>query len=300
DHVVQASEEIDLIERHGDVAPATVSQSGLDKKELEADIETFDALGSPDLDYAPGEDFGVVDDDAIAKELESVKFYVDSGYSDLAETALNELSASYGPRPEIEALRAALGQTAVTSIPADSDPEPKKKSAKKKKTKEAAVVETIAAPAAKKLDLDEIRIEFGVEEADDAGLDSNDYDTHYQLGVAYQEMGLMEDAIKEFQDAIGQIGENDKSRRFFQCAHLLGHCFMQKGMAKLALKWFNRALDIPGLNADEKKGIWYELAEAHEVDGDSDNAARYFEQVYAEDVDFRDVGNRLQNLTVHA
>ncbi len=119
------------------------------------------------------------------------------------------------------------------------------------------------------------------------------------MAVAYQEMGLMEDAIKEFQDAIGQIGSNDTTRRFFHCANLLGHCFMQKGMAKLALKWFNRALETPGLTPDEKKGIWYELGEAHQVDGDTDNAARFFEQVYAEDVDFRDVGNRLQNLVIN-
>ena len=298
DHVAQASEEIDLIERNGAAAVDAASSNGFDKKALEEEIETFAAIGSTDEEAAPGEDFGVADDDAIAKELESVKFYVDSGYSDLAETALNELSASYGERPEIEALRAALGQKVVPETSADEVPAPKKKPAKKQKAKKVAE-EAAPPPAAKKLDLDEIRIEFGVDEAD-AVLDGNDYDTHYQMGVAYQEMGLMEDAIKEFQDAIGQIGENDKSRRFFQCAHLLGHCFMQKGMAKLALKWFNRALEIPGLNADEKKGIWYELAEAHEVDGDSDNAARYFEQVYAEDVDYRDVGNRLQNLTVNA
>jgi len=153
--------------------------------------------------------------------------------------------------------------------------------------------------SAKTLDLSEIRFEFGVDE-EEAPADASDYDTHYQMAVAYQEMGLMEDAIKEFQDAIGQIGEDDKTRRFFHCATLLGHCFMQKGMAKLALKWFNRALETPGLNSDEKKGIWYELGEAYQVDGDSDNAARYFEQVYAEDVDFRDVGTRLQNLMVNA
>jgi len=66
------------------------------------------------------------------------------------------------------------------------------------------------------------------------------------------------------------------------------------------LKWFNRALETPDLNSDEKKGIWYELGGAYEVDGDPDNAARFFEQVYAEDVDFRDVGARLQNLSIHA
>lgn len=284
----------DLIERNGSVAAEPVKPNGFDKKSLEADIENFaaemKAVGEPE----PGEDFGVSPDEAISKELETVKFYVDSGYGDLAETALNELAASYGETPEIREMRAKL----AVAPPVTAEAAEEKKPAKKQKNKKP-VEEPVAAPAMKTLDLDEIRIEFGVADADTAA-DTGDYDTHYQLAVAYQEMGLMEDSIKEFQDAINAIGEVDKHRRFFQCANLLGHCFMQKGMAKLALKWFNRALETPGLNSDEKKGIWYELGEAHQVDGDADNAARYFEQVYAEDVDFRDVGTRLQDLTVNA
>jgi lipopolysaccharide biosynthesis regulator YciM len=90
----------------------------------------------------------------------------------------------------------------------------------------------------------------------------------------------------------------DSSRRFFQCANLLGHCFMQKSMPNLALKWYQRALESPGLSDEEKQGIWYELALAYEADGDLDNAGRYFEQVYAENIDFRDVSERVKNIAV--
>jgi tetratricopeptide (TPR) repeat protein len=280
----------DLIERSGKVSAASSSE-----------IEFENALGSETKTLPRSAETAEVSSNGslLAKELESIKFYIESGYDDLAETALNEMAATHGALPEIEELRATIG------FEAESEPEivlideePVSNGTSKKRAKQEDVV-LADGPKTKTLDLSEIRMEFGLDEVD-APTDDSDYDTHYQLAVAYQEMGLMEDAIKEFQDAISQIGPSDTTRRFFHCANLLGHCFMQKGMAKLALQWFNRALETPGLNSDEKKGIWYELGEAYEVDGDSNSAARYFEQVYAEDVDFRDVGSRLQNLAVNA
>jgi tetratricopeptide (TPR) repeat protein len=111
-------------------------------------------------------------------------------------------------------------------------------------------------------------------------------------------MGLLDEAIKEFQDAVSLVQPNDPTRRFFHCANLIGHCFMQKSMPHLALKWFQRALETPGLGDEEKQGIWYELALAHEAEGDLENAGRYFEQVYAENIDFRDVSQRVKNITI--
>lgn len=154
--------------------------------------------------------------------------------------------------------------------------------------------EQVFEPVSKSLDLDEIRSEFGLEELDTS--DDGDYDTHYQLAIAYQEMGLTEEAIKEYQDAISLVEPGDPLRRFFQCATLLGHCFMQTGMAHLSLTWYRRALETPGLQEEEKHGLWYELAAAFEASGDYDNAARYYEQVYAENVHFRDVSDRIKSI----
>jgi tetratricopeptide (TPR) repeat protein len=120
------------------------------------------------------------------------------------------------------------------------------------------------------------------------------------MAVAYQEMGLIEEAIKEYQDAVSLVRPNDGTRRFFQCANLLGHCFMQSGMAHLSLTWYKRALETEGLSDEEKQGLWYELAGAFEAEGDTENAERYYEQVYAENVHFRDVGERIRNLSLQA
>jgi tetratricopeptide (TPR) repeat protein len=128
-------------------------------------------------------------------------------------------------------------------------------------------------------------------------IDADDqYETHYHLATAYKEMGLMENAIREFQDAINLVEMNDGTRRFFQCANLLGHCFMEKQMPKAAAKWYIRSLEVGDLTDEEKHAIYYELGNAFETGGEREKSSGYFEQLYAENIDYRDVGQRLQDL----
>ena len=89
---------------------------------------------------------------------------------------------------------------------------------------------------------------------------------------------------------------DDGTRRYFQCANLLGHCFMMKGMPHLAQTWFKRALETSDLHDEEIQALNYELAVSYEASGEKDKAFAYFEQVYALDVDYRDIGQRIQNL----
>ncbi len=217
-------------------------------------------------DEAPA-DGGVSDEQRFLKEVESVRFYVENDYRDLAEKALAELTAEFGERAEIAELRGLMVGLVAEIVPSHS------------------------------FSIDEIRSEFGLEENDRAA-DEGDYDTHYQMAVAYQEMGLMEQAIKEYQDAINLVSPRDGTRRFFQCANLMGHCFLSSGMANLAVTWYSRSLETPDLNDDETQGLWYELALAYEADGDVENAGKFFELVYAENVDFRDVAERVKHITI--
>lgn len=220
------------------------------------------------------------DEEKLQKELDSICFYIENDYNELALKALAELTGEFGDLPEIADLRRRIG---------GEPPEPEV----------AGVVqqaEVVADVVANTLGIDEIRSEFGLEDQSDTG---EDYDTHYHTAVAYQEMGLLEEAIREFQEAANFAAPNDGTRRFFQCANLLGHCFMQNSMAKHAITWFNRALETQGLTDAENHGIWYELALAHEANNDEENATKYFEKIYTEDVGFRDVAERVKELVAH-
>ena len=64
----------------------------------------------------------------------------------------------------------------------------------------------------------------------DKQLGQEDYDTRYNLGIAYKEMGLIDEAIAEFQLAARTRG------RLLECSSMLGICFMDKGMPKLAIE----------------------------------------------------------------
>lgn len=145
--------------------------------------------------------------------------------------------------------------------------------------------------------LDDFRNELGLEDAEPVS--DVDYETHYQMATAYKEMGLMEEAIREFQDAVNLVKSDDGSRRFFQCCNLLGLCFMEQGMPNLALIWYRRALDTPNLIDEEKQALLYETAIAYEMGGETPKAVECFEQIYAVNVDYRDVSSRLEQLRVH-
>ncbi len=236
----------------------------------------FDDVKSGDSDLSASAEL------KIQKELESISFYIENDYNDLAEKALAELALEFGDREEFAELRRKIGAEYV---------EPKPVTASVIKEEPALEV------TANTLGIDQIRSEFGLENSDDQ--DSEDYETHYHTAVAYQEMGLMEEAIREYQEAIGLVEPIDGTRRFFSCANLLGYCFLQNNKPNHAITWFERALDTPDITDEEYRGLWYELATAHEASGDEVEAAKLFERIYAEDVDFRDVSNKVKTLLVN-
>jgi tetratricopeptide (TPR) repeat protein len=244
------------------------------EKVLEAEIVEADPAPNAGTDIP----LSHADERKIQTELESIQFYIDNEYHDLAIKALSVLANEYGEREEFAALREQIG--------GGGKPD--------NQVKPPAPARPVADEyVANTLGINEIRSEFGIGIDD---VENEDYETHYQLAVAYQEMGLFEEAIREFQDAIIICQPDDGTRRFFHCANLLGHCFLQNGMANHAITWFGRALKTPNITDEEHHGLWYELGLAHEANGDHESAARYFEQIYAENVDFRDVSSRVHNL----
>jgi len=124
----------------------------------------------------------------------------------------------------------------------------------------------------------------------DKQLGKEDYETRYNLGIAYKEMGLVDEAIAEF-----QLAAKDE-KRLLECTSMLGMCFVEKGMPKLAVKWFEKGLAAPGRSDDEYKGLRYDLGDALEQAGELPQALSAFEEVFGQDASFRDVGERIERL----
>ena len=137
--------------------------------------------------------------------------------------------------------------------------------------------------------LEEIFREFkkGVEQQ----LSPEDFETHYNLGIAYKEMSLTDEAISEFQRAA-------KSPQYaVECCSMLGLCFLEKGMPQLAIKWYKKGLEAPTISDDDRPGLQYDLASVYAGVGDRDNAYKTFLEIYGANASFRDVGERLKELS---
>jgi hypothetical protein len=124
----------------------------------------------------------------------------------------------------------------------------------------------------------------------DKQLGKEDYETRYNLGIAYKEMGLVDEAIAEFQLAAKDDG------RLLECASMLGICFLEKGMPKLAVKWFEKGLSAPGRSEDEYQALRYDLANALEQSGEPGRALAVFTELFGQDANFRDVADRVRQL----
>jgi tetratricopeptide (TPR) repeat protein len=118
----------------------------------------------------------------------------------------------------------------------------------------------------------------------------DDHDSHYDLGVAYKEMGLLDDAIAEFQKAL-----RSKVHRL-PAYEALGQCFVEQGRHQVATTVLSRALHEPGLDDRQRIGVLYLLGYSLEALQRTDDARSYFERVYATDNQFRDVAARLAAL----
>lgn len=119
--------------------------------------------------------------------------------------------------------------------------------------------------------------------------------THFDLGVALREIGLLDDAIAEFQKSSkGPVGADESWR--FEVLLLLGICFMEKGMPSLAAPWLARALESPGLDEDTSLALTYDLATAYEQSGNPEGALEKFAHVYGVNAGYRDVADKIRTL----
>jgi pilus assembly protein FimV len=140
----------------------------------------------------------------------------------------------------------------------------------------------------------EFRSELGEIDAEE-----EDLETHYNLGIAYREMGLLDEAIGEFQRVAKAVERGKPFAYAMNCATFLALSFMDKGQAKVASFWYQRALETPGLDHETKLALRYDLAVAQESAGESKSALDSFQQVYAMNIDYRDVADRIAALQKH-
>jgi tetratricopeptide (TPR) repeat protein len=205
----------------------------------------------------------------IANEIDKL------GLDELAPTGLAATSPSKTP-PKAPAAR-------VSSAKAPAAPAPPQKPAPKAPSPvESGPLKEV---------FDEFRAELGEMAAED-----EDLETHYNLGIAFREMGLLEEAISEFQKVAKATDRGKPFRYTMQCSTLLGLAFMEKGQPGIAALWYERALQTPDMESESILALRYDLGVAQESAGDPEAALKSFSQVYAANIDYRDVAERIAAL----
>jgi tetratricopeptide (TPR) repeat protein len=144
-------------------------------------------------------------------------------------------------------------------------------------------------------DLDSLQADEAVEKKIfktdvDEQIAADDMESHYNLGIAYREMGLLDDAISEFEKA------EREPARYVDCQTLKGLSFSDKKDYEKAELMFQQALDSPELEAIQRLNLGYELGLLYERAERTNDALVSYQNVFSQDSNYRDVRDKVSLL----
>jgi tetratricopeptide (TPR) repeat protein len=181
--------------------------------------------------------------------------------------------------PPVQASAPAPVQTAPRQVPPATQPAPPQRF-----------------DPASSVDLSSMFGELKQELEHDAASADEDPETHYNLGVAFREMGLLDEAIGELQKVCQFVDRGHTFPNLMQAYTWLAQCFLEKGMPEVAVRWYEKALKLPNLEQETRTALHYELASALESSGNNPAALSNFLEVYSSNIDYRDVAERIKAL----
>jgi tetratricopeptide (TPR) repeat protein len=118
-------------------------------------------------------------------------------------------------------------------------------------------------------------------------LGDEDFETHYNLGIAYKEMGLVDEAVAEF-----SLAEKSPERRL-KALIMIALCLRETGRFDEAAAKLRTGVSLAAEGSEEQKGFLYDLAALHEQAGRTDEAREALGRLLAIDPGYRDVAARL-------
>jgi len=207
----------------------------------------------------------------------------------LLDLEQNDL-ADFAPQPKAEAAptpAAPMAAASISASPAKSAPAPVN-NVHRLHTNGASTSDTSSALSDILADLQE--------ENTDAAEEQEDPETHYNLGIAFKEMGLLDEAIGELQKVCRAIDKGHAFSQPIQVYTWLAQCLVDKNAPEAAVRWYMKALQLPGLDDGNRCAIYYDLAVAYEASGDKKSALANYMEVYGSNIDFRDVATRIKAL----
>jgi tetratricopeptide (TPR) repeat protein len=119
---------------------------------------------------------------------------------------------------------------------------------------------------------------------------ADDASSHYDLGMTYRQMGLLDEAVAEF-----RLSARDPAFSV-KCTDILGRCLLERGDFGAAIAEFERGLELPGLSSESALSFRYSLGLVLEASGRSMEALEQFESVFAAQPNYPDVAAKIREL----
>jgi tetratricopeptide (TPR) repeat protein len=138
------------------------------------------------------------------------------------------------------------------------------------------------------VDVEEVFARFKEGVAKQIGAD--DSQSHYDLGLAYKDMGLLDDATREFETAARD------GRRACVCHSMIGMIHLERGNINEAIEALLRGLQAPDRTREQEAALSYEVGAAYEVKKMNKQALDYFQRAARLIPGFRDVVERVRRL----
>ncbi len=240
----------------------------------------------------------------VASDLAEADFYIQAGLTDDARAILESILLAAPGHPEASRRLAALDAPAAGRKPARKAPPERSATDDLAAELAAELAEEVASLGPQEDDgplepesLDSFQVpvqevlgEFRAKISET--IRPEDVQTHYDLGIAYKEMALIDEAVAEFDLAL----RHSNGVRKADCLTMLGTCALEKGNVEDAIEWFKSGLSEPELTAEAKRALAFELASAYESVGQMGLALEQYQEVERVEPGFRDVEARIVRL----
>jgi tetratricopeptide (TPR) repeat protein len=235
-------------------------------------------------------------------DLEEVAFYLDQGMVEDARTRIRSLRARGIGGRELDALEARAASSRKAAAEEELEVEalddgPAGPDSLLDDDTLASISEAMGMPS------DEIVAAPGVAEEQsieaifdlfkrqvDQEVGREDHRTHYDLGIAYKEMNLLDDAVSEFEIA------SRAPDLFRDACSMIALCYREKQEGPEAIRWYRQALEAPGGDDEVRRGLRFDLAEVLDECGETQAALDLYRSIFRESPSYREVGQRITEI----
>jgi tetratricopeptide (TPR) repeat protein len=214
------------------------------------------------------------------------------------ETSLGDsfLGESGAPKLDIKPQPAPIRTAGGAAAPAPAMQAQPAASAFVSQPRALANAQSSISQSAPGIDISDMFSELKSDLEEDTNVATEDPETHYNLGVAFREMGLLDEAISELQKVCQAVERGNPFPHLMQAYTWLAQCFLDKGVPEAAIRWYEKALTLPGIDGETCTALHYELGSAYEAAANKPQALKHFMEVYGSNIDYRDVAERIKGL----